>query len=62
MFTINGAWINNLEDERGSIEVGKYADFVFADKDPFKEDIDDIWKINVESTFFEGRMVYSKTY
>ena len=61
MFTINGAWMNNLENERGSIEVGKYADFVFADKDPFKENIDDIWKINVESTFFEGRMVYSKT-
>lgn len=61
MFTINGAWMNNLEDERGSIEVGKYADFVFADKDPFGEKIDDIWKIRVENTFFEGKMVYSKT-
>ena len=61
MFTINGAWMNNLENERGSIEVGKYADFVFADKDPFKENIDDIWRISVENTFFEGKMVYSKT-
>lgn len=60
MFTYNGAWMNNLENERGSIEVGKYADFVFADKDPFKENIDDIWKIKVENTFFEGKMVYSK--
>ena len=61
MFTYNGAWMNNLENERGSIEVGKYADFVFADKDPFKENIDDIWEINVDKTFFEGKMVYSKT-
>lgn len=61
MFTYNGAWMNNLENERGSIEVGKYADFVFADKDPFKENKDDIWKINVANTFFEGKMVYSKT-
>lgn len=60
MFTYNGAWMNNLENERDSIEVGKYADFVFADKDPFKENIDDIWKINVENTFFEGKIVYSK--
>lgn len=61
MFTYNGAWMNNLENERGSIEVGKYADFVFADKDPFKEKTDDIYKICVEKTFFEGKMVYSKT-
>lgn len=61
MFTINGAWMNNLENERGSIEVGKYADFIFADKDPFKENIDDIWRISIENTFFEGRTVYSKT-
>lgn len=60
MFTYNGAWMNNLENERGSIEVGKYADFVFADKDPFKENMDDVWKIKVENTFFEGKMVYSK--
>lgn len=60
MFSLNGAWMNNLENERGSIEVGKYADFVFTDKDPFKENIDDIWKISIENTFFEGSLVFSK--
>ena len=60
MFTINGAWMNNLENERGSIEVGKYADFIFADKNPFTQGNDDVWKVNLTKTFFEGKEVYSK--
>lgn len=31
--TINGAYQMHVENERGSIKVGKYADFVLADKD-----------------------------
>lgn len=58
MFTINGAWMNNLEKERGSIEIGKYADFIFADKDPFAQSTDDVWKVNLTKTFFEGKQVY----
>lgn len=60
MFTINGAWMNNLENERGSIEVGKYADFIFADKDPFKQSSDKVWEVNLLKTFFEGKEVYNR--
>ena len=60
MFTINGAWMANLENERGSIEVGKYADFLFTDKDPFKVNNNDVWTVSILNTFFEGKSVYTK--
>lgn len=58
MLTINGAWMVNLEHERGSIEVGKYADFLIADASPFETDPKQIYKIRLLETYFEGRQVY----
>ena len=62
--TINGAASLGLEKERGSIEVGKYADFVVLDKDVLELEAqnkrNDIFQVNVTSTWFEGKMVYSK--
>ncbi len=60
--TINGAWQLGLEDERGSIKVGKYADFVLADKDVFTCEVTDIGKTKVVSTWFEGEKVYQAPY
>ncbi len=60
--TINGAESLGLEQERGSIEKGKYADFVVLDKDVLeleKTNKMDIFKTNVASTWFEGRKVYA---
>ena len=61
--TINGAASLGLEKERGSIEVGKYADFVVLDKDVLELEAqnkrNDIFQVNVTSTWFEGKMVYS---
>lgn len=56
--TINGAWQLGLENERGSIKVGKYADFVLTDKDVFKCPVTDIHNTKVVSTWFEGEKVY----
>ena len=61
--TINGAACLGLEKERGSIEVGKYADFVVLDKDVLeleKTNKMDIFKTSVASTWFEGNKVYEK--
>ena len=56
--TLNGAWQVGLDGERGSIKVGKWADFVLADKDVFKCPVTDIHKTKVVSTWFEGKKVY----
>ena len=56
--TLNGAWQLGLENERGSIKVGKWADFVLADQDVFTCATNDIHKTRVVSTWFEGEKVY----
>lgn len=60
--TVGGASSLGIEKDHGSIEVGKYADFVMLDQDLFeleKQDKkQDIFKTNIESTWFEGRKVY----
>lgn len=56
--TINGAWQMHCEAERGSIKVGKYADFVLADKDVLECPVSDIHNTKVVSTWFEGKKVY----
>lgn len=52
------------EKERGSIEVGKYADFVVLDKDVLEMEAQgkqkEIFKVNVANTWFEGKQVYPK--
>ena len=59
--TINGAASLGLEQERGSIQVGKCADFVVLDQDILeleKTDKTAIFKTNVTNTYFEGKEVY----
>lgn len=60
VLTINAAYQMHNEKERGSIAVGKYADFVIADKDVMNEacPVTDIHTANVIGTFFEGKQVY----
>lgn len=60
--TINGAYQMHSEKERGSIKVGKYADFVIANKDVMNEScpVNQIHTAKVTYTFFEGKQVYPK--
>ena len=61
--TINGAISLGLQEERGSIEVGKYADFVVLDKDVLEQEKTnkkDIFNTKVSSTWFEGQKVYPR--
>ena len=60
--TINGAWQLGLEKERGSIKVGKYADFVVLDKnilDYEGEKLCTIHDVKIINTYFEGENVYT---
>ena len=57
-FTINGAYSIFRDKEIGSIEVGKYADFIIIDKDIFNINPIDIEDTKVLMTFLGGEIVY----
>ncbi|WP_428819781.1 amidohydrolase [Microbulbifer sp. MCCC 1A16149] len=53
--TINGAWQLGMENEVGSIEVGKYADLVIVDKNPLTTPAEQWREIRVLQTLIAGR-------
>ena len=60
--TINGAYQLGIEKERGSIKVGKYADFVILDTnilDYEGQELRNIHNAKILNTYFEGEKVYS---
>ena len=56
--TIQAAFSNFEEDEKGSLEEGKYADFVILDKDLMTIDDKDIPKTKVLATYVNGEKVF----
>lgn len=46
------------EKDRGSIEVGKYADFVILDRDIMEVDQSEIFNTKVKATFIQGEKVF----
>lgn len=57
-YTINGAYGLFREDEIGSLEAGKKADFIVISADPFRINVRKINEIEVEATYFSGDLVY----
>lgn len=58
--TINGAHASYEENVKGSIAVGKYADFVILEKDPHAVDPDTLKDIKIVRTVVAGKTVYSR--
>jgi predicted amidohydrolase YtcJ len=58
-FTSNGAYANFLENETGSIKVGKKADLIVLDKNLFEIPVTDINRVKVLMTLFEGEKVFT---
>ena len=59
-YTINGAYLENKEDEKGSIEPGKLADFVVLDRDITTIDPSEIIEAKVLMTIVGGEVVYER--
>ena len=56
--TINVAKQMFIENERGSISAGKYADFLLVDKDVLTCPVTEIHNAKPAATYFEGKKVY----
>jgi len=58
-YTINAAFQFGMEEDAGSLEVGKFADFVVLDRNPLKVDTDEIRDIRVLVTVRGGKVTFS---
>ncbi len=58
-YTINAAFQFGMEEDAGSLEIGKYADFVVLNKNPLKVHTDAIRDIEVLTTVLGGRLTFA---
>ncbi|MFF4017342.1 amidohydrolase [Streptomyces sp. NPDC001843] len=58
-YTAGSAYVNHLDHITGSIAVGKSADLVVLDRDPFAGPPEEIAATRVLQTFVEGRRVHA---
>ncbi|AOZ02238.1 amidohydrolase [Cupriavidus sp. USMAHM13] len=57
-FTLDAAYAEHQEKTLGSLEPGKWADFILVDRDLFRVAPADIWKTRVLQTWVAGQRVY----
>jgi predicted amidohydrolase YtcJ len=58
-YTIEAAYAEFEEKQKGSIETGKLADLIVVSKDPTKIAPSELLRISVLKTFINGRVLYS---
>ena len=58
LYTINNAMIGFEEKIKGSLEAGKYADFIMVDRDILKCPVDDVKDTKVLWTMIGGKVVW----
>jgi predicted amidohydrolase YtcJ len=57
-FTIGAAYAGHMEEVVGTLEPGKWADFIVIDRDYFTVPTSEIWQIQVLETWLAGKKVY----
>lgn len=59
-FTLDAAFAAHQEEVIGTLEPGKWADFILIDRDYFNVDASEIWQIEVLQTWLAGEKVFEK--
>ena len=59
-FTLDAAWAAHQEGSLGSLEAGKWADFVLFEQDPFAMDPQDLWQLEVGETWVAGKRKFQR--
>ena len=57
-FTLDAAYAAGQEQQLGSLEPGKWADFIVLDQDPFAQESTQLWHNSVLATIIAGQVVY----
>jgi len=57
-FTLDAAYAAHQENQLGTLEPGKWADFIVIDRDFFTVDAAEIWQTEVLQTWVAGKKVY----
>lgn len=58
LYTLNGAYVGFEEKEKGSLEVGKLADFIVVDRDVLSVPSDQLKDVQVLETYVGGKLLY----
>lgn len=59
-YTQGGAYASFEESQKGELAAGQWADVVILSADPFAMPTQDLHKLKVETTIFNGKVVYQK--
>jgi len=60
--TLNSAYIMNMEDMVGSLEIGKYADIIILDQNLFEIPVEEISATIVLKTILAGKVVFDSSH
>jgi predicted amidohydrolase YtcJ len=58
-FTLDAAYAGHSEKTLGTLEPGKWADFILIDHDVIKDPASKIWNTKVLQTWVGGKQVYA---